>query len=250
MRCLRKRRDMKRSRSPTKHDHSENSGTDHHHHHEHHRPHQCKRCGHMKAASLETRRVCKYCNKEMARQCIYEHQRFHCPKSPHRTKRTFTKKKCEVCGKMAHEKSIARHRRSHSKDNKAAKVTKTTKGKDTKNTKDTRERETRYKVVSSNLLACSNGWSSASVGFCQEAQGSHGGLVGGLSGNTKEAREFVWRRDFCARQCAHICGQGKVLVSRCSKNPWVMICGCLELAHIARISPSFCVSVPCECKEM
>lgn len=89
--------------------------------------------------------------------------------------------------------------------------------------------------MSSNLLACSNGWSSASVGFCQEAQGSHGGLVGGLSGNTKEAREFVWRRDFCARQCAHICGQGKVLVSRCSKNPWVMICGCLELAHIARI---------------
>ena len=48
--------------------------------HPHHPPRSCRHCGKRSPEpSLETRRRCRYCSKEMARQCIYEHQRWHCP---------------------------------------------------------------------------------------------------------------------------------------------------------------------------
>ena len=85
-----------------------------------HNPHQCKFCGkRAPEPRLETRRTCPYCKKELARQCVYEHMKWHCPKNPHRKKkRTFKKKLCPDCGKKIHEKSFSRHRRSHSKKKK------------------------------------------------------------------------------------------------------------------------------------
>ena len=80
---------------------------------------QCKRCGHRTPEPrLETRRACRFCKKEMARQCIYEHEKWHCPQNPNRMSRSFKKKQCPDCGKRIHEKSFARHRRSHRKRSK------------------------------------------------------------------------------------------------------------------------------------
>ena len=80
------------------------------------KPHQCKHCGKRSPEpSLENRRRCHFCSKEMARQCLYEHIRYHCQKNPKRIKRTFKTRKCPDCAKRIHEKSFARHVRSHSK---------------------------------------------------------------------------------------------------------------------------------------
>ena len=81
-----------------------------------HHPSRCKRCGaRCLEPKLELRRVCKYCKREFNRTCLYEHQKWHCPKNPNRVKRTFTKKQCPQCKKMIHEKSFSRHVKSHTK---------------------------------------------------------------------------------------------------------------------------------------
>ena len=36
----------------------------------------------------------------MARQCVYEHKKWHCPKNPRRLKRTFNKKQCPDCANI------------------------------------------------------------------------------------------------------------------------------------------------------
>ena len=57
----------------------------------------CKKCGHRTPEPrLENRRKCPYCKKEMARQCVYEHKKWHCPKNPRRSKRTFKKKNVQT----------------------------------------------------------------------------------------------------------------------------------------------------------
>ena len=82
---------------------------------QHHPPH-CRHCGKRSPEpSLETRRRCKHCGKEMARTCIYEHQKFHCPKNKNKKQRSFRKKQCPQCKRFFHEKSLSRHVRSHSK---------------------------------------------------------------------------------------------------------------------------------------
>ena len=82
-------------------------------------PPNCRHCGkRFPEPSLETRRQCKMCGKEMARTCIYEHQRWHCPKNKTKNQRTFHKKQCRHCKRFFHEKSLSRHVRTHSKKNK------------------------------------------------------------------------------------------------------------------------------------
>ena len=86
-------------------------------------PANCKYCGKRSPEpDLTNRRRCNLCGKEMARQCIYEHKKYHCKKNSKKTKRSFKKKKCSICWKSLHEKSMSRHMKTHSKKNKSSNV--------------------------------------------------------------------------------------------------------------------------------
>ena len=89
------------------------SGQTHHHGH-----HRCRKCGARTPEPKLDRRVCKHCKKEFNRTCLYEHQKWHCSKNPHRKTRTFSKKKCPHCKKLIHEKSLSRHVKTHKKKKK------------------------------------------------------------------------------------------------------------------------------------
>ena len=81
----------------------------------------CRVCGSRShETSLETRRNCPLCGKEMARTAIYEHMRHACPKNPQRCPKKFSKKQCKICRKFFHEKGLRAHVLSqHSKAKKS-----------------------------------------------------------------------------------------------------------------------------------
>ena len=52
---------------------------------------------------------CLYCGKRCTSKGVYEHERHHCPKNPHRKKRSFGKVKCRVCGQRYHAAGLRAH---------------------------------------------------------------------------------------------------------------------------------------------
>lgn len=52
---------------------------------------------------------CLYCGKLCTAKSVYEHERHHCPKNPHRKKRKFGKAACRICGKMYHAAGLRTH---------------------------------------------------------------------------------------------------------------------------------------------
>ena len=52
---------------------------------------------------------CLYCGKMLTARGVAEHERHACKKNPNRRKRTFGKKKCEVCGKSYHAAALRAH---------------------------------------------------------------------------------------------------------------------------------------------
>ena len=86
------------------------SGQTHHHGHR-----RCRKCGARTPEPKLDRRVWKHCKNEFNRTCLYEHQKWHCASNPNRKTRSFSKKKCPQCNKSIHEKSFARHMKTHSR---------------------------------------------------------------------------------------------------------------------------------------
>ena len=94
--------------------------------HSHHKcaSYHCKFCGkRTPERSLETRRRCRFCKKEMARTHVYTHEQYHCPKNPNRKKRSYKTVACPICGKAVHEKYLSKHVQSqhHSRSKKSSK---------------------------------------------------------------------------------------------------------------------------------
>ena len=52
---------------------------------------------------------CLYCGKKFTSKSVYEHERHHCPKNPHRKKRSFGNLKCRVCGELYHAAGLRTH---------------------------------------------------------------------------------------------------------------------------------------------
>ena len=52
---------------------------------------------------------CLYCGKLCTAKSVYEHERHHCPKNPHRKKRSFGKLQCHVCGQLYHAAGLRTH---------------------------------------------------------------------------------------------------------------------------------------------
>ena len=52
---------------------------------------------------------CLYCGKRCTSKGVYEHERHHCPKNPHRKKRSWGKLKCRVCGQIYHAAGLRTH---------------------------------------------------------------------------------------------------------------------------------------------
>ena len=52
---------------------------------------------------------CLYCGKRCTSKGVYEHERHHCPKNPHRKKRSFSKLQCRVCGQLYHAAGLRTH---------------------------------------------------------------------------------------------------------------------------------------------
>ena len=52
---------------------------------------------------------CLYCGKRCTQKGVYEHERHHCPKNPHRKKRSFKKVQCRVCRKSYHAAGLRTH---------------------------------------------------------------------------------------------------------------------------------------------
>ena len=79
----------------------------------HHNHGQCRRCGHKPGRSLETKRTCPICGKEMSRQGLHFHlKHVKCsPKAGLRKKKQYSKKRCDQCGKMYHSQYLNSHRR-------------------------------------------------------------------------------------------------------------------------------------------
>lgn len=52
---------------------------------------------------------CLYCGKRLTARGVVEHERHACKKNPNRRKRTFGKKRCDVCGKSYHAAALRAH---------------------------------------------------------------------------------------------------------------------------------------------
>ena len=52
---------------------------------------RCSSCK-KRVYSLETRRVCPYCNMEISRTGLYPHMKYHCKKKPQRRRRSYSTK--------------------------------------------------------------------------------------------------------------------------------------------------------------
>ena len=67
-------------------------------HKEHHCSTQCRRCGHMPGRSLETKKSCPLCGKEMSRQGLHFHlKHVKCgPQAGLRKKKQYSKKRCLI----------------------------------------------------------------------------------------------------------------------------------------------------------
>ena len=52
---------------------------------------------------------CLYCGKMLTVRGVAEHERHACKKNPNRRKRTFGKRKCDVCGKYYHAAALRAH---------------------------------------------------------------------------------------------------------------------------------------------
>ena len=52
---------------------------------------------------------CLYCGKRCISKGVYEHERHHCPKNPHRKKRSCGNVQCRVCGQMYHAAGLCTH---------------------------------------------------------------------------------------------------------------------------------------------
>ena len=63
----------------------------------------------MPAATAAKTSPCLYCGRLFTPRGVYEHERHSCRKSPHRKKRTFGKKKCNICGKAYHAAGLRAH---------------------------------------------------------------------------------------------------------------------------------------------
>jgi hypothetical protein len=54
-------------------------------------------------------RQCEFCGKWFSNKGLWEHVKYHCPANPNTEKREYSRKRCNVCRKKLHEKSMRDH---------------------------------------------------------------------------------------------------------------------------------------------
>ncbi len=56
------------------------------------------------------KKTCPYCSKRFSNKGVYEHMKYHCKSNKKKQKKSYSKRKCDLCKKRFHEKYINTHK--------------------------------------------------------------------------------------------------------------------------------------------